>query len=188
VGGTKTPDIGRIVEFAPDLVVVDTEENRKEDFEALCAQGAQVLALSVRSLEDVGTQLALLAAQVEVDWEPSRLPVRLPATTAAFVPIWRRPWMAIGRPTYGASVLDHLGITTVFGDEGPYPTVELDEARRRRPDVVLAPNEPYPFTARQLPELASVAPVTFVDGRDLFWWGTRTPDALRRLGHSILGS
>ena len=68
--------------------------------------------------------------------------------------------MTIGRPTYGASVLDHLGITTVFEDEGPYPTVDLDEVRRRNPDVVLAPSEPYPFTKRQLPELSSVAPTT----------------------------
>ena len=25
-------------------------------------------------------------------------------------------------------------------------------------------------------------PVTFVDGKDLFWWGVRTPGALERLG------
>ncbi len=114
VGGTKDPDMARIVELAPDLVVVDTEENRREDYDALTASGLDVVALSVRSVEDVDTQLALLAARVEVDWEPSRLPVLPPATTTAFVPIWRRPWMTIGRPTYGASVLDHLGIITVF--------------------------------------------------------------------------
>ncbi len=187
VGGTKTPDVARIAELAPDLVVVDTEENRKEDYEALSAKGLDVLALSVRSVEDVERQLARLAARVEVDWEPLGLPVPRPATTTAFVPIWRRPWMTIGRPTYGVSVLDHLGIRTVFEDEGSYPTIDLEQARRRRPDVVLAPSEPYPFTARQLPELASIAPTIFVDGQDLFWWGTRTPDALERLADSIFG-
>jgi hypothetical protein len=35
VGGTKDPDIAAIVELKPDLVVVDREENRKEDAEAL---------------------------------------------------------------------------------------------------------------------------------------------------------
>ncbi len=187
VGGTKDPDIARVAELAPDLVVVDSEENRREDYDALAASGLDVVALSVRSVEDVDTQLALLAARVEVDWEPPRLPVLPPATTTAFVPIWRRPWMTIGRPTYGASILDHLGITTVFEDEGPYPTIDLDEVRRRNPDVVLAPSEPYPFTKRQLPELSSVAPTTFVDGRDLFWWGDRTPSALDRLAASIFG-
>jgi ABC-type Fe3+-hydroxamate transport system substrate-binding protein len=187
VGGTKNPDIARITELAPDLVVVDTEENRREDYEALTEGGLDVLALSVRSVEDVAPQLALVAARVGVDWDPPGLPAPPPATTTAFVPIWRRPWMTIGRPTYGTSLLDHLGITTVFGDEGPYPTVDLDEVRRSGPDLVLAPSEPYPFTTRQLPELSSVAPTSFVDGRDLFWWGVRTPGALGRLADSIFG-
>jgi ABC-type Fe3+-hydroxamate transport system substrate-binding protein len=181
VGGTKDPDVGRIAEFAPDLVIVDTEENRKEDFDELTAKGLPVLALSVRSVDDVEIQLARLAARVEVEWDPPRLPGRRPPNRRAFVPIWRRPWMAIGRPTYGASLLEHLGIITVFEDKGPYPAVTLDEARRRNPDVVLAPSEPYPFSRRQLSELTTVGPTTFVDGRDLFWWGTRTPDALARL-------
>ncbi len=181
VGGTKSPDVARIADLAPDLVVVDTEENRREDFDDLTARGLPVLALSVRSVADVESQLALLAERIEVEWERPELPARHPATLSAFVPIWRRPWMTIGRPTYGASLLNHLGITTVFEDEGPYPTVSLEEARRRLPDVVLAPSEPYRFTERQLPELASVGPTRFVDGRDLFWWGTRTPDAINRL-------
>jgi ABC-type Fe3+-hydroxamate transport system substrate-binding protein len=187
VGGTKDPDIAGIAELAPDLVVVDTEENRREDYVAMTASGLDVVALSVRSVEDVSAQLAVLAARVEVDWEPVALPVPPPATMTAFVPIWRGPWMTIGRPTYGVSVLEHLGITTVFEDQGPYPTVDLDEVRHRNPDVVLAPSEPYPFTKRQLAELSSVAPTTFVDGRDLFWWGDRTPGALDRLAASIFG-
>ena len=39
VGGTKDPDIGAIVALAPDLVVVNDEENRREDAEALGAAG-----------------------------------------------------------------------------------------------------------------------------------------------------
>jgi hypothetical protein len=29
------------------------------------------------------------------------------------------------------------------------------------------------------------APVSFVDGRDLFWWGVRTPDAGARLAAAL---
>ena len=39
VGGTKDPDIAAIVALAPDLVVVDREENRREDAEALDGRG-----------------------------------------------------------------------------------------------------------------------------------------------------
>ena len=34
VGGTKNPDIAAIVALAPDLVVLDEEENRREDADA----------------------------------------------------------------------------------------------------------------------------------------------------------
>ena len=62
--------------------------------------------------------------------------------------------MALGAPTYGASLLAHLGVDTVFGDDGPYPETSLEEARARRPDLVIAPSEPYPFAERHRNELA----------------------------------
>ena len=51
-------------------------------------------------------------------------------------------------------------------------------------DVVLAPSEPYPFAERHRNELEQVAPVRFVDGRDLFWWGVRTPGAIARFSRA----
>ena len=38
VGGTKNPDIDAIVELRPDLVVMDREENRIEDHDALVGE------------------------------------------------------------------------------------------------------------------------------------------------------
>ncbi|HEX8432720.1 MAG TPA: helical backbone metal receptor, partial [Longimicrobium sp.] len=39
VGGTKNPKIERIIEIAPDLVLLNEEENRREDAEALESAG-----------------------------------------------------------------------------------------------------------------------------------------------------
>lgn len=181
VGGTKDPDVATIAALAPDLVVMDEEENRREDFAALGERDVPTLALAVRDIADVGPALSTLAARLGVDYRPSAIGPPSPVQRTAFVPIWRRPWMALGTPTYGASLLRHLGVATVPADAGPYPTVELADLTRIRPDVVLAPSEPYPFTERQRGELETVAPTHFVDGRDLFWWGTRTPDAVARL-------
>ena len=90
--------------------------------------------------------------------------------------------MTISGRCYGASVLARLGVATVFADATDrYPTVELAEARATGADIVLAPSEPYAFDERHRSELETIAPVQFVDGKDLFWWGARTPDALRRL-------
>jgi ABC-type Fe3+-hydroxamate transport system substrate-binding protein len=187
VGGTKDPDIGQIVALQPDLVVVDEEENRREDYDALVAAGVPVHALALRDLADVDPAMADLARRVGADWEPVPTRPRRPITTRAFVPIWRRPWMALGAPTYGTSLLSVLGIENVFAD-APYPTVTLEEATEQHPEVVLAPSEPYPFTVRQLPELESVAPTVFIDGKDLFWWGARTAGALERLDVALAGA
>jgi hypothetical protein len=56
----------------------------------------------------------------------------------------------------------------------------LEAAASLHPDVVLAPSEPYAFAERHRRELATVAPVRYVDGQDLFWWGSRTAAALAR--------
>src|ERR1700751_3128079 len=42
IGGTKNPDINAIVELAPDLVIANAEENRREDIEQLRRLGIAV--------------------------------------------------------------------------------------------------------------------------------------------------
>ena len=186
VGGTKDPDVDAIVALEPDLVVMCVEENRRDDAEALGAHGLEVIALSIDSVDDVAVELDRLAAALQCEPSPLRLPDPLPTWCRAFVPIWRRPWMTLSGRTYAASLLEHLGIETVFVDAADrYPTVGLAEATARRPDLVIAPSEPYPFQERHRAELEQVAPVVFVDGQDLVWWGTRTPSALERLGAQL---
>jgi len=182
VGGTKDPDVAAIVTLAPDLVVVNDEENRKEDFDALERAGLAVHVVRIETVDDVAPAMEALAAAVGTSVAGPALAARRPSRLRAFVPIWRRPWMTMNAQTYGSSVLAHLGVTNAFADApSRYPTVTLDDVARERVDVVLAPTEPYPFSSRHEAELATVAPVTFVDGQDLFWWGARTPGALERL-------
>jgi ABC-type Fe3+-hydroxamate transport system substrate-binding protein len=184
VGGTKDPDVAAVVALEPDLVVVNDEENRREDFDALVAAGLDVHAVPVRSVADVAPALAALRHRLglpPLPAPPPRPPDPAP-TTRAFVPVWRRPWVALGGDTYGSSVLAALGVANVFGDAAErYPSTTLEAAAATRPDVVLAPSEPYPFRERHRAELVAVAPVVLVDGQDLFWWGARTPAAIGRL-------
>jgi ABC-type Fe3+-hydroxamate transport system substrate-binding protein len=194
VGGTKDPDVAAIAELRPDLVVLCVEENRREDADALNAAGIATAALSIDGVADVAPALRTLAALVGVD--PGRVEdiekttpdARGDGRLRAFVPIWKRPWMSLAGGTYGSSLLAAIGVDNVFADaDDRYPTVTLDEARARRPDVVLAPSEPYPFRERHVPVLDEVAPVVLVDGQDLFWWGVRTPGAAERLRRRLWG-
>jgi ABC-type Fe3+-hydroxamate transport system substrate-binding protein len=187
VGGTKDPDVPAIVDLAPDLVVVDEEENRREDHDALVSAGIAVHVLGVRDLAHLDEQMAQLAGVVGGRWEPLG-PLALaepPATRHAYVPIWKRPWMALGEPTYGSALLRALGVGNVAAADGAYPEVDLVGAIERGADVVIAPSEPYPFAERHRAELETVAPVVFVDGRDLLWWGARTRGALERLSTQL---
>jgi ABC-type Fe3+-hydroxamate transport system substrate-binding protein len=182
VGGTKDPDVEGIVALRPGLVLVNDEENRREDFDALVAAGLDVHVVRIGSVAGVALALAELRDRLGLPSEPpAPLPEPLPPRARVFVPIWRRPWMTIGAGTYGTSVLAHLGLVNVFADEPGFPTTDLDVVAARSPDLVLAPSEPYPFKERHRAELEQVAPVVLVDGQDLFWWGARTPAALRRL-------
>jgi ABC-type hemin transport system substrate-binding protein len=186
VGGTKDPAIADIVDLAPDLVVVDEEENRREDHDALVDAGLAVHVLGVRDLAHLDDAMAGLAGAVGARWEPLRLRPEPEPTRTAWVPIWKRPWMALGEPTYGSAVLRALGIANVAAADGAYPEIDPRQAAARDVDVVVAPSEPYPFAERHRAELeAAATDVRFVDGRDLLWWGTRTAGALDRLAEAL---
>ena len=151
------------------------------------AASLAVHVTAVRSLADVAPTLAALAARLNFEFSAPKWRSDNhfgdQNRKRVFVPIWRRPWMTINADTYGSSLLAAAGVENVFADHPDrYPTIELDDARARGAELVLAPTEPYPFRERHRLELeAAVAPVRFVDGQDLFWWGARTPAALDRL-------
>jgi ABC-type Fe3+-hydroxamate transport system substrate-binding protein len=190
VGGTKNPDIEAIVALAPDLVVVDREENRREDAEALDAAGIELFISDVTTVAGAMQVTRDLSALVGGPTISDRLPEFEPLGLSVFVPIWRRPWMTINKRTYGASVLGHLGCRLVTADLAmSYPEIELDALGAFDADVIAVPSEPYEFNDHHLDELRTASPrsvVARVDGQDLFWWGSRTPGALERL-HDSLG-
>jgi ABC-type Fe3+-hydroxamate transport system substrate-binding protein len=201
VGGTKNPDVEAIIDLAPDLVVVNDEENRVEDAEVLVAAGLRVHSMSPRSVADVGAAVVALCDAVGVDaptpfaanewerWLDEQRAVAPGVARRSAVLVWRRPWMTMNADTYGSSVLELLGIENVFAGAGErYPETTLEEIAERHADLVLLPGEPYPFKDRHVREVEAVvrgADVRLVDGRDLFWWGIRTPDALARLCESL---
>jgi hypothetical protein len=91
--------------------------------------------------------------------------------TRAAVPIWRDPWMVVGRETFTSDLLRRLGVANVFDDwDGRYPTVTVEEIEAAGPDVVLLPDEPYVFTEEDGPEAFTV-PTRLVSGRLITWYG-----------------
>ena len=187
VRGTKNPDVAAIVALAPDLVVANQEENRRADLDALRDAGVPVYVTDIRTLDGAFASLArMLAAcglgrpawltEAEAAWAALPEPA---VRRRAVVPIWRRPWMAVGRDTFTGALLARLGVDNVLDhDEERYP--RIDPAALPPHDLVVLPDEPYAFTADDGPE-AFAAPSVLVSGRLLTWYGPSLGEAARTL-------
>jgi ABC-type Fe3+-hydroxamate transport system substrate-binding protein len=192
VGGTKNPDIDAIVALRPDVVLANEEENREPDLDALRSSGLAVWVTRVRDLPEALTALrrmiTLACRQPRPAWlDAAELAWRQPpavSSMAAVVPIWRRPWMVLGRDTFAGDLLTRLGVQNVYaGHADRYPRVDLGELLGAGADLVVLPDEPYRFTASDGPEAFPGSRTALVSGRHLAWYGpslTEAPAVLRR--------
>ncbi|RRQ78735.1 cobalamin-binding protein [Streptomyces griseofuscus] len=195
IGGTKNPKVERIIELAPDVVIANEEENRLPDLDALRAAGLDVLVTEVRTVPDAFGELARVLAACGAPGRPGWLREAETAWRAlpepaerrtAVVPIWRRPWMVVGRDTFAGDVLSRLGVDHLYADHPErYPRIPLDELVAAAPDVVVLPDEPYRFTAEDGPEAFPGLACALVSGRDLTWYGPSLAWAPRVLGEAL---
>ena len=74
------------------------------------------------------------------------------------IPIWRDRWMVVGSATFTGDIAARLGLDNVYGDHpGRYPRVGLDDLAARQPALVVLPDEPYPFSAGDGPEMFPIS-------------------------------
>ncbi|MFM9367798.1 helical backbone metal receptor [Streptomyces sp. Da 82-17] len=197
IGGTKNPDVPGIVRLAPDLVIANEEENRAPDLAALRAAGLDVLVTEIRDLPSALRELDRVLVRgcglPRPDWldaaadawasPPAPLGVR------AVVPIWRRPWMVLGRDTFAGDLLARLGVTNVHAAHAErYPRIPLAELRASGADLVVLPDEPYRFTPTDGPESFPDLPAALVDGRQLTWYGPSLVQAGAVLARQLRGA
>ena len=64
-----------------------------------------------------------------------------------------------------------------------YPRVTLEEVIARKPEIILLPDEPHPFSPQDARVFEAVpgARVIFCSGRDLCWYGARSIEGIPRL-------
>ncbi|MFC4496824.1 helical backbone metal receptor [Streptomyces ovatisporus] len=200
VRGTKNPDLERIAALAPDLVVANEEENRESDLAALRAAGIDVLVTEVRTLPQAFGELERMLTEgcglARPRWlqeaEDAWRDARAEFDVRAFVPVWRRPWMVLGRDTFAGALLAHLGVHNIYERHRErYPRLPLQELNEAgHADLVVLPDEPYLFTADDGPEAFPGLPSALVGGRHLTWYGpslTEAPAALTAQLRKALG-
>jgi ABC-type hemin transport system substrate-binding protein len=202
VGGTKNPSLARVLELRPDLVIANREENRERDVERLRAAGVDVWVTYPRTVAEgvaVVRELAALGAPperaqpligaLEAALEAARARPRA-RPTRVFCAIWKRPWMAVGADTYADDLIGVCGGANVFCDrtERRYPIVTEAEIATARPEVILLPDEPYAFGARDVAELTAIdtpaarmGRIHCIDGTLVSWYGPRIARAIAQV-------
>jgi len=175
------------------------------------------LALALGLSEDK-TARALVASAYHAHREAEKHRGTAPPVRA-FVPIWMDPLMTVHEETFISDMMDLVGAQNIFADrkrryplaadlglapelspsrvkdrDTRYPRITLDELVRRKPEVVLLPDEPHAFTEadaevfRKLDiPAARDGRVLFCDGKDLMWYGARSVEGFERLRALLRG-
>ena len=200
VGGTKTVRLDRIASLNASHAIVNIDENRREDAEALRQMGVQVIATHPCEPRDNLTLYRLIGALFDREHEADALCERFslafntllgrarqyPRQRVLYL-IWRKPWMSVSSSTYiarmldaaGLDVLDPIGESAPPNDEPPrYPQLTIDPILLKRVDRILLSSEPYPFKEAHRAELQALGgadgpPTSFIDGEMTSWYGSR---------------
>jgi hypothetical protein len=201
VGGTKDVRMDRVRELAPTHVVVNVDENRKEDAEALAEFVPNVVVTHPQGPRDNLDLYRQMGSEFNRQREAEELCERFERAyeraTASAGPerrvlylIWRDPWMSVSRETYISQTLALFNWHTVprgerlvvvsspQGDQGRqvrYPEVDLG-AFAGKVDRVLLSSEPFHFKEHHVAEVAALVPgaeVSLIDGEMTSWYGSR---------------
>lgn len=215
VGGTKDARTDDILALRPDLVIANREENSPLLVEALESAGMKVWVTFPRTVRQALSDLTEIALgypeektlqrvvwlERAVDWLEG---ARGKAPRTFFCPIWRDGpvsspdgWMTFNQDTYAHDLLSLCGGENVFAarTDARYPRVTREEISLAAPELVLLPSEPFPFTEddvdgflTQFPDLPAVKHMRIlrVDGRHVFWHGTRLGESIRVIPEILL--
>jgi len=176
LGGPKHPDLARICGLDPGVIIMDREENRKEDVERIdmhwdvsrvFVTGPTTVGHALSNVEQFGwllnTQDRARELIAKVRSCMARL-VRKDRGTVVYL-VWQDPFIAVSRETYIGDVLETLGYRNVFhrstladlNQEGSmsYPVVTLELLIRLRPGSIFLSTEPFPFQRKHGDRLRS---------------------------------
>jgi len=202
VGGSKYPRIEAVAALEPDLVLANAEENRPEDVKFLRDKGIPVWVMAAAAtVPDALESLHRLFTQIFEITEPSwlvearRLWEKSSTATEAVraravVPVWRKPWVILGRDTFAGDVLRRLCIEVVyFGHNERYPRPALSEIQSwfasGKANLLVLPDEPYEFKADDGSEEFPGVRYLLVSGRFLTWYGPSLVEAHKVLSRSV---
>ena len=197
VGGTKTPRLERIRALEPTHVLLNVDENRREDADALAAFVPNVVVTHPLGPHDNPALYRLVGGIFASGEATERLCLAFERAVSALESaargfperrvlylIWRDPWMTVSRDTYVSRTLALVNFLTAGGDpRRRYPELVLGPELLAGVDLVLLSSEPFPFRERHIAEIRACAGVRcpsirLFDGEMASWYGSRAIHAM----------
>lgn len=201
VGGTKDVLMDRVRALEPTHVVVNVDENLKEDAETLATFVPHVVVTHPQEPRDnlalyrqMGEAFGKAREAERLCEEFERAYERATAGVAergdersVLYLIWRDPWMTVSPETYISQTLALFGwhppegapdLCNPVGYKGQgvrYPEVDLTDFAGKV-DRVLLSSEPFHFKEAHVAEVKGLVPgaeVSLIDGEMTTWYGSR---------------
>ena len=192
IGGTKSVNLKKIRELAPTHVIINVDENTKEDADALASFVPNVIVThplapldNLALYRQIGaafgktTEAEKLCARFEVAFHEVK-EKQFPPRNVLYL-IWKGPWMTVSRDTYVSRTLALFGLQTLpESADARYP--KLKDLEVKGTELVLLSTEPYRFLEKHRQELQQQLklPVFLIDGEMTSWYG---PRAIAGLGY-----
>lgn len=182
IGGTKNLNLEKIKQLNPDLIIVNKEENVKEQIEEL-QRDFEVVVTDISTLDDNEILLKSLgkilhkeeiadAFNVKIRKIFEGLPIDDKASCAYL--IWKNPYMTVGGDTFINDILNKVGFENIFKNEKRYPEVSVEDLEKA--EYIFLSSERFPFKDKHVKELQKQLPqskIMLVDGEAFSWYGTR---------------
>ncbi len=183
IGGTKNPNIEKIISLEPDYILANKEENRQEDIEEL-QKHCNVHLTDINTIPDALAAITEIGKELDVEERAHQIsrdislvlnqkPSFESLKTAYF--IWREPWMVAGSETYIHDVMREWNLENAFDEQPRYPEIDLDELQKSKPDLILLSSEPYPFKEKHISEIKKYCPnatIELINGEWFSWYGS----------------
>lgn len=205
VGGTKTPNLGKIERCNPSLLVLDRDENPLEVYQWAQSKNIETFVCHLEHPRDVPSMLMELGSCIgkveqaesyskgiqsalEAIPVPQRRPVVMPL-------IWHEPLMGVSPEKYAGGIIEAIGFYVPRLEEGGtgYPIVTAQQIVEHQIEGLLLSSEPHEFALEEgeaiCDEVESISGFRpwceCVNGEDLTWMGTSTMNAISNLYEAL---
>jgi iron complex transport system substrate-binding protein len=207
VGGLLNPNLERIIELKPDLVIMTTSGNMRGDYERLQRLGISVYVTNPRNVEGIWKSIrdlgalsganeradSLLQELQSIKLDIERLVLGKQPRTVLFL-VSLNPLVVVGPDSFLDELIHLAGGKNIAGNlDTPYPILSREEVLQRRPEVLLATRDAVHSLEAMLnvyPEWRSLPAVTqgrvhLIDPNIVTRPGPRVMQALRLLYEMI---